>query len=205
MWSVTVKTHPDMPATAATVVFTPPKDNSTEDSNFDKWYQGIEAWRQIQPSITAAGGFAQAAYKKGAFSLGPLFLPGSSDTKQIKSIIAPFISKLEQLGLPYQSNVTSYGDFYSAYTASWNPAIFAVQNAQLGGRIIPKALYADGKGLGEYSGVMRDILLDGALVGELVMTPKDVQQDVSVLPTWRDSQAYVVVFLCGSLIFSLSQ
>ena len=194
VWSVTVKTHPDMAVTGATVTFTP-----AEDGDIDKWYQGVEAWRQIQPSITAAGGYAQAVYQKGYFSLEPLFLPGSSDTRQIEAILAPFISRLTQLGLPFQSNVTSYGNFYSAYLGLWNPAVFAIQNAQLGGRIIPKALYADGRRLQEYNGVMKDFILDGAGVYDLNMTPKDVQQNVPVLSAWRSAQTYVAVYLCVSL------
>ncbi|KAF9645739.1 FAD binding domain protein [Thelephora ganbajun] len=190
VWSVTVKTHPDMAVTGASVVFTP-----AEDNNLDKWFRGVEAWRRIQPSITAAGGYAQAVYQKGYFSLGPLFLPGSSDTRQIETIIAPFISKLKELGLPYQSKVSSYGDFHSAYTALWNPAVFAIQNAQLGGRIIPKALYADDRRLSEYNGFMKDFILDGAGVYDLTMTPKDVQENVPVLPTWRSAQTYVAVYL----------
>lgn len=187
-----------MAVTGAIVTFT-----QAEDDDLNKWHQGVEAWRQIQPSITAAGGYAQAVYRKGNFTLGPLFLPGSSDTKQIETIIAPFISRLKQLGLPYQSNVTSYGDFHSAYLALWNPAVFAIQNAQLGGRIIPKALFADDRRLRDYNEAMKDFILDGAGVYDLTVTPKDVQQNVAVLPTWRSAQTFVAVYLWVSLSFFL--
>ena len=190
VWSVTIKTHPDMPVAGASVVF-----GAASDGNFDTWYQGVEAWFQIQPSITAAGGYALTFYQNNSFALWPLLLPGSPDTSQIEAILAPFLSKLAQLGLPYQANISSYSNFYSAFTALSNPAFFAVQNAQLGGRIIPKSVYADPQKLSQYSGILKSFLLDGAGIFDFTMTPKDVNQNTALLPSWRTSQTSIVVFL----------
>jgi hypothetical protein len=187
---VTTRAHPPVPVSGAIVTF-----QAGGNVTMDAYWAGVNAYRAQVPAITSAGGMSAAIYLGGAFELWPLFLPNGT-TAQIDALLKPFLAKLDELQIPYTHNVMAFPDFFSAYQALENSALFAIQNTQQGGRLLPKSLYSSPDQLTTLDDTIRKMIDDGNGAFDMSVAPKQAWDHPpnAVLPAWRDAQANFVVF-----------
>lgn len=168
---------------------------ATDSVDLDTWWKGVEAYRSIAPNVTAAGGYIQAVFTEGAFQMTPLILPNAT-IEDLQRIIDPFLSQLNQLGIPFQFYNTSVPSFLDAYTSEslFPTSLYDIQNAQVGGRLLPKSIYSSAHQFQQLNNVTRTIVHAGAGGYELVVAPSSPVNN-SVLPAWREAQTTFAIFL----------
>lgn len=194
VWSVTVKTHPDLPTSGAIVVF-----STSPFVSDDQFWEGVNAYRRTVPSITAAGGYTLAVYQGGFFQLWPMLLPNGTES-EVRSILHPFLTSLSSLNIQYTATFHSFDGYLAAYEAMFNSTVFAVANAQIGGRLLLQETWAQNETLSQLNGAIRRIVDDGAGVFDIGVQPGarfagSNPPDNAVLPQWRKALTTLSLFL----------
>jgi hypothetical protein len=117
---------------------------------------------------------------------------------EVTNIMEPFLIKLTTLGIPYTKTITTYPHFFEAYSGSFNTSIFTIQNAQYGGRIIPKSVWDTESSMTTYNLAVRKILVSGGVGSiDLALAPTSDtagHPDNAVFPPWRNAQAHQMLF-----------
>jgi hypothetical protein len=186
-----MKAHPDLSFTSAVVIF-----SMGNTVTFDSWVQGVEAFRSIVPAITSAGGYALYVYAQGYFQLSPAIIRNKTVT-EVANIMEPFLTKLTTLGIPYTKTITTYPNFFEAYSGSFNNSVFMIQNAQSGGRIVPKSVWDTESSMTTYNLAVRKIIASGVGSLDLAFAPTSDaagHPDNAVFPPWRNAQVHQGLF-----------
>ena len=185
VWSITVKIHKDFQVGAASISMN--IGNNTED----EFWQIVDTWHTIVPSVNAASAYAYAYYIKGHFQILPL-LAHNMTAAQAGALLSPLKAKMDSLGFQYNFTTTQYSTYNDAYNNAFPP--WTVGGIQLGSRLIPRDVVENNqKGL---STAIRTIFDDGALIVEAIMNPNLTvagKPDNSVLPAWRPSIIDLVI------------
>ncbi|KAL2817466.1 isoamyl alcohol oxidase [Aspergillus cavernicola] len=114
--SLTVKAFPDFPTAGVVLEF------EADPSNLDPFYQAVEYYHSLVPSITTAGGVAIVRVMNSS----------------ALDLITPLMDRLDQLNITYATNLThspSYVDHCNTLIEP-NPTQL-VYNGQYGGKLIP--------------------------------------------------------------------
>ncbi|KIJ27121.1 hypothetical protein M422DRAFT_271733 [Sphaerobolus stellatus SS14] len=192
VWTATIKAHPDVPITAATVIF-----STSSAVTLDAWFKDVDAYRSIAPSITQCGGYALAVYELGFSQLSPLILPNASRQDAV-NILNTFLKALDSLHIPYNATISSFPGFLEGYTTLSNQTLFAIANAQVGGSLLLESYWKSNSSLEAINNVLKTLISSGAGVYNIVVSPKVPMGGPprnSVFPAWRTTQATVSVFL----------
>ncbi|KAF8254011.1 FAD/FMN-containing isoamyl alcohol oxidase-like protein MreA [Wilcoxina mikolae CBS 423.85] len=108
--SVTVKTY-DTPSVSGAVI----TYNYTETTN-DTFWAGIDAFHSFAPSFGDASIYGYYELSDTKFFIKPLLAPGKT-LQELTAIVAPFLAKLDALGVPYTSSITEHPTFKAGYDA----------------------------------------------------------------------------------------
>lgn len=191
VWSVTVKAHADLPTSGAVVQFA-----MSDTVSLDAFWEGVNAYRRVVPSITAAGGYTLAIYMQGAFQLWPMLLPNGTE-EQARVVLYPFLKTLDGLNIPYTAMFQSFEGYLPAYKALFNSTAFAVANAQIGGRLLLRESWAKNETLKQINDAIRNIVDTGAGAYDIGVQPgaRSIPPDNAVLPQWREAQTTLSLFL----------
>jgi hypothetical protein len=181
VWSVTVKVHPDTPATAVTISFT-----TGSNVTLDTWWDAVNFYHTSTPNYTAAGAFALAYYFPGDFQLQNLFVPNAT-AGHVWTLVHPFLEKLDILRIPYKFTITTHPGHLSAYKNVYGKGVMPVGLNQFGGRLLPARLWEDERAFKKMTKVIRDIVDDGSEIFDVAIRPKTGAHN-AVLPAWRDSE-----------------
>ena len=188
VWSMTVKTFPDMKIAAASLNFT------STNHTLGQFLEAMGARNSLAPNITQAGAWAYAnfvllANNQATFILDSVTGPNLT-VSQLHDFLAPFLQKLKSLGFPYTYNASyhdSYLDAYESVLPVWPVG------GVFGSRLIPrKTIEQDGKGL---LAVEETILRIGDVVSQLIFKadrPSSSNQDNAVLPAWRNNIIHMI-------------
>ncbi|EJD50432.1 FAD binding domain protein [Auricularia subglabra TFB-10046 SS5] len=183
VWSVTARARPDIPTAGAVVTF-----SAGGNISLDAFWAGIAAYRAQVPAIVGAGAMAASIYQNGVFALSPLLLP-NSDADGVRRLLKPFLSAVERLGIPFNATVAEFPGFFPAYSALENPLVFAVQNEQQGGRLIPASVFQNHSQLADLNAAIRKIVDDGAGAFDIAVRRGKAWHHPpnAVLPAWDDA------------------
>ena len=188
VWSMTIKTFPDMKVALANLDFAIDATHTADD-----FFEAINVWNSLAPSIAKAGAYSYTYFSpidaNGVFSMHPLFGPNLTVT-QIDEILAPLLQKLTILDFPFKYNTSTYTTYYEAYTAAFRPWPVG---GLFGSRLIPRDTI-------EHSGekllkTERNIWDMGMTIAHLTFNAHRLigeSPDNAVLPAWRHSDIHLV-------------
>lgn len=177
--SVTVKAHPWMAMSTASLTFLLPEG---EDEASERFYSGIEAFIEQVPSIGDAGVVTVWFITAGSFTLDTAFAPGI-EQKNLDAILSPFLKKLKCLQLKHNYASVQHTSFFRGF--SQQNAV-DVANLNIGGRLIPRSLIkSNNKDLTE---VVRNITSQGAVFsGVSFDVSQHAADSVAANPHWRQT------------------
>lgn len=186
--SMTVKAHTDGVVSAAQISFAP--TNMTQDT----YWMAITAFHANLPSWVDQGGMAAYTILNSFFFLQPLSFPDRTPD-EVRTIIAPFISRLDALNITYALNVTSFPTFLDHFTNYFGPLPYGpYPSAQVqGSRLIPRSVVTTNNAA--LMSTLRDITATGVyeVVGVGVNVSRPPPYANAVLPAWRDALILIII------------
>ncbi|KAL0574411.1 hypothetical protein V5O48_007551 [Marasmius crinis-equi] len=191
VWSVTVKAHQNLPITIASINFT------SEGLTPDTFWQAIDAYQALTPSLTDAKLWAIAQYSPAFFFLNPVFAVNKT-TSEVSALLRPLLDTLDDLGVKYVSAVESHGSYLEAYNTLTFLKTFTVADILIGTRLLPRTLWEDESKLKSLKKTIRGLAESGAIVFEFVQRPTlevGGNPDNAVLPAWRDTERHFATIL----------
>ena len=129
--SLTSKIHPDVPTVGFNLSF------SRTNVSDDRFYEAVTTYHANLPAIVDAGCMSLSLINNESFSLFPLTAPGLS-VGEVLYLIGPFIDKLKDLGIWYQTYIKRFPGYLQEFQAMMAP--IAVGTDQYGGRLIPRSV-----------------------------------------------------------------
>ncbi|KAK4148259.1 uncharacterized protein C8A04DRAFT_24060 [Dichotomopilus funicola] len=179
--SMTVKTFPEAQVGGGTIAFYA-NENPTEN-----FYAAIDAFHAALPDMIASEAMVVYYFTSSFFQIAPLTAYNKT-AAEVQSILAPFVAKLNSMGIVFTSNYTQSATYYDHYNQYFGPlpvGNIQVGIAQYGGRLVPLSAFQNNASA--MSSVAR-------YIAEKNVTWIGVGTDVSrfggdgsnaVLPAWR--------------------
>lgn len=188
VWSMTIKTFPDVKVATATLDFA--LESPHKISHF---FEAIRVWNSLAPNITQAGGYTytyfSSAIANGSFSMYPFFGPNLT-IAQVHTLLEPLLHKLTELEIPFRYNTTSYDSYYNAITKAFRTWTIG---GVLSSRLIPRDTIEQDRG--EFVMIERRIWDLGATIVHLTFNANPhtgIKPNNAVLPAWRQSDIHMV-------------
>ncbi|KAJ5136425.1 FAD binding domain protein [Penicillium atrosanguineum] len=186
--SVTVKTHPEMTTSSATLTF----DGTGVSTEFWKIVQTFVV--DILPLLDA-GAVAIWAISGSIFSLTPISLPGGR-RDQLQEALTPTLALLKQSNISYTYDIQEFPTFWASFQAM-NPHS-NITEAQIGGRLIPRSTVESD--LASLISAIRSIAEEGVVVsGVSLNVSRAAIPFNAVNPAWRDA---AISFVLGTYVIS---
>ncbi|KAJ5180962.1 hypothetical protein N7492_004172 [Penicillium capsulatum] len=180
--SLTVKAHPDTPVAGAGLQFT--AANITAGT----FYKAVQEFHHLLPHMIDQGVTVIYQMTSQFFAISPLTAYNQT-SDDVNAILAPFVSALRRLHVPYKLSVTEYHSYFDHYNKYMGPLPYgnlAVASYQYGGRLIPRGvLEHNSVGL---ASVLRNLTQSGVIavgVGMNVSHPGNVSN--AVFPALRNA------------------
>ncbi len=193
VWSMTIKTFPDIKVGTATLEF-----GIDETHTEDQFFEALGIWNSLAPNITKAGGYTytyfSSAIANGSFTMYPFFGPNIT-VAQIHTLLEPLLNKLTELKFPFQYKTKSYDSYYDAFQNAFQTWTIG---SVLSSRLIPRdTIEQDGK---KFVETERKIWKTGATIVHLTFnanphTDSTSNSQHAVLPAWRQSDIHMVAGL----------
>jgi hypothetical protein len=185
--SLTAKAYPDSRTGGASLSFSAP---------FDQLFEAVSIWQQNLPGIVDAGARMSWAIIQGMFLMNELTIPDKSE-EEVRALLSPFTSYLDESNIQYQLNVTSFPTFYEHAERYLGPlpngAIPAAQ-IQGGAMFSRETVLAHND---ELIDIIRNIVnTTSFLIASFsfnASSPLSPPAPNAVLPAWRDALLYYVV------------
>lgn len=194
VWSMTIKTFPDVKVGTATLEF-----GIDANHDEDQFFEALAVWNTLPPKFNEAGGYTYTYFSptigNGSFAMYPFFGPNMT-IAQINTLLSPLLTKLTQLKFPFVYKTKTYDSYYDAFQNAFQPWMIG---AVLSSRLIPRTtIEQDNNKLVETE---RRFWKLGALMVHLTFnanphgaaTTSDAPR--AVLPAWRQSDIHFVATL----------
>ncbi|KAL4893189.1 FAD/FMN-containing dehydrogenase [Aspergillus ambiguus] len=133
--SVTVKAHPDGTVSGAGLQF------SAANITSDVFFEAVERFHTLLPAMVDAGTTVIYQMTDSVFLINPLTAYNKT-TAEVKTILAPFLRALTDLGIQYTTSYTSYSSYYDHYNKYMGPLPYGnleVSQYNYGGRLLPRS------------------------------------------------------------------
>lgn len=185
--SVTVRAHPDAVFGGASLTF------YTAQNPESVFYDAIQDFHEELPAMVDAGTMVVYYFTSSFFAISPLSAYNKT-ADQVKSILAPFVTKLDSKGVNYTSTYSDFGTYYEHYDKYFGPlpvGSIQVGIAQYAARLIPRSV------VGAIAPTWKAVVQKGATwigVGTNVK-PFDSREKSSVHPAWRDAIVHATLTL----------
>ncbi|RYC54798.1 hypothetical protein CHU98_g11409 [Xylaria longipes] len=133
---VTVKAFPDGEVSTAALTFKI-KASPSEDA----FWSAVETFHSYMPTWLDRNATVAYVYSSGTFSLQPLTLP-DQPADSVHTLLAPFLSRIEDIGVPYTLNITTFPNFLESYAAYQGPLPYGIiPSAEVqASRLLPRSL-----------------------------------------------------------------
>ncbi|KAK2053783.1 FAD binding domain-containing protein [Colletotrichum caudatum] len=177
--SLTVKAHPDAKFGGATLVM------MAADNDKDDFFNAIDAFHEEIAGMVDAGTMVVYYFGSSFFQIAPINAYNKT-ADEVKTILAPFISRLDDLGMKYTvtySEFKSYYDHYDKYFGPLPVGNIQVGIAQYGGRLIPRSNITN---IGSFSRSVAEKGVTFIGVGTDVSKFGNKETN-SVTPAWRET------------------
>nr|WQM87385.1 FAD-linked oxidoreductase [Xylaria grammica] len=185
--SVVVKLHQDMPMTGVQLEF------DLDPQRPEVFYQAVNRYHELIPSITASKGMAIASVSNSSFLLTPLTLPNATRS-DAERLLAPLIRELNDSRVRYSVNITENPSWLEHWRALIKPnPTQLVQNAQYGGWMVPRSVLESNNAA--LQAAIRDVTDAGCIFVGLALDVSRADGAVpnSILPAWRDAAINVIL------------
>ena len=191
VWSMTIKTFPDVKVGTATLDF-----GLDANHTVDQFFEALGVWNSLAPNITKAGGYTytyfSSAIANGSFSMYPFFGPNMT-VAQIHTILTPFLEKLDDLKFPYKYNSTTYNSYYDAFQNAFRTWTIG---SVLSSRLIPrKTIEQENEKLIATERTLWDLGTTTVHITFNANPQHVVDPNSAVLPAWRQSDIHMVAGL----------
>jgi hypothetical protein len=88
----------------------------------DTYWAAVEAFHSFTPSFADAGIFGYYELGNQSWFIKPLVGPGKT-VEEMTAVMAPMVTKFDELGVKYTSNITMHSTFLEGYEALFDPEI----------------------------------------------------------------------------------
>lgn len=190
--SMTVKIYPEGPVGSASLKL----NNTQEDQG--AYLEAMEAWWKILPEIVDTGATALWTIEKDGFNLQSLIAVNKS-ADEVDTMIAPFLSTLDDLSLPYDFSTEESATYYEHYNKINGPLPYGNYPVSMlfDSRFIPRAITGDPARVTNLTETMESVTNgnDEAdwQIGCKALNVKDTEHpDNAVAPFWRDAIAVCI-------------
>lgn len=181
--SLTVKTHPDAKIGGAFLFVLPDQDNP------DTFYEAVQAFHEELPSIVDSGAMVVYYFSKSFFATVPVTAYNRTKA-QTREMFAPFLDKVDSLGLTKLSFYTESENYYDHYKTFFE-FLTTVGGALYASRFIPRDLITDPSIIDAARGIVEQ---DAVFVGVATdVGPFGSNLTNSVNPGWRDAIVHSVL------------
>ncbi|KAF5372522.1 hypothetical protein D9758_005275 [Tetrapyrgos nigripes] len=191
VWSVTVKTHRDLPVTIASLNFT------SDGISQDLYWQAIDAYQAITPNLTDSKLWAFTGYSSSSFSLYPVY--GINKTvAEVTASLRPLLNTLDSMGINYTTGADTYGTYLDAYNSGTIFKSLTVGNALFDTRLLPRSLWDSSEKLASLQKIIRGLVDQNRLVFDFTQSATlEVagHPQNAVHPAWRNSVKYFTMGL----------
>ncbi|THU90643.1 FAD binding domain protein [Dendrothele bispora CBS 962.96] len=191
VWSVTVKAHQDLPVTVASLNFT------SDGISQDLYWQAIDTYQTITPSLTDARIWAFAGYSNSTFSLYPVY--GVNKTvAEVMALLRPLLNTLDSMGINYTTGADTYNTYLDAYNSGTIFKSATVGNIVFDSRLLPRSLWDNSEKLASLQKIIRGLVNQNRLIFDFT---KSATLEVAghpqnaVLPAWRNSIKFFTIGL----------
>jgi hypothetical protein len=192
--SVTMKTYPDGPVAGGQIVLSP-----TNTATNETFWQAVQKFQTHVGSWVDQGAVVVSTLRDGRFQLYPFTLPDRS-AADVRQMMKAWTDELDQLGMPYDIDVTEFDSYYEHYVNYFGPLPFGIfWFAQVqGGRMIPRDLIETSSGLGSLVDLYRYIVSKGYIITANGVNLAKFAQHTSPTgnaanPAWRKALQSVLV------------
>lgn len=189
--SVTIKVYKDMPVSAASWTLDSSKITK------EKFWTATKTWFDRATDNVDAGCYARAKIEPSGsdftFTMQSFFAPNKTAT-QLNSILAPYLSKLTSLNIPFSPKVTEYASFYSAWQAQFPLEPTPDVSTILASRLFPRSNFASETGRNTTFNVLRQTLEAGIPIKALNIGTRGSNPDNAVNPAMRNSVYHVTAY-----------
>ncbi|KAI0386910.1 FAD binding domain-containing protein [Hypomontagnella monticulosa] len=192
--SVTVKAFSDGVLVGAGLTF-----NMTSAPSEDAFWSAIEAFHTSMPTWLQQNATVGYVLAGGILTVQPVTLPSES-VDVASNLIAPLLSTLTALEIPYTYNITAFPTFLDLYSTYYGPLPYGPYGASeiQVSRLLPYSTIMDKGETNALMEVYRNITaLDSSLwiVGTALSLPRTPSAAPSnaVLPAWRDAAIHQMI------------
>jgi hypothetical protein len=184
--SVTVKAHPSISLSTASLSFSLPPNVSESDTKH--FYQVINTFNKQVPAINDAGAVAIWFITAQAFTLSPLFGP-DLQPQDLDKLLQPVLKQLQKTRLSTTYHSEQHTSFLEGFTKQ--PSV-EVSNLNIGGRFIPRRLIQNNTQA--LTSAIRNITAQGAIFsGVSFNVSMHAPDSISANPHWRETAFDAVI------------
>ncbi|PVH81290.1 putative isoamyl alcohol oxidase [Cadophora sp. DSE1049] len=183
--SMTVKTYPDAPVGGAGLQL------SAAYTTKDNFYQAIEQFHSLLPAMVDNGTMVVFYYTDNIFLINPVTAYNKTGD-DVKAILAPFTSALNNLKVPFSVSYTSSATYAAHYQTYMGPLPYGnigVSEYQFGSRLIPRSVVQENNPalIAAYRNVTEAGVLVVGVATDVSAPVKSGGISNAVLPAWRDA------------------
>lgn len=181
--SLTVRAFPDTTIGGATLTI------AAAYTTQDLFNQAVTAFHAMLPNMTDLGASVSYLLTNSALQINPVTVYNSSAEYVQNTVLAPFVTKLAQLGVPalavsYSS--LSYNDHYATYMGPLPNGHLAVESYNFGSRLIPRSVIENNND--GFNTVIRNLTAQGVIAGVSAGSFANAQSASNAAhPAWRSA------------------
>lgn len=187
--SMTVKTFPAVPVTGASL-------NIVQGTSADRFWEGISAFHAAMPAWTDNGASTGYYLTNALLALEPATFPNRTSA-EVTTLMQPLVKQLEQIGVPYTLNITTFPTYLSFFQNYFGPLPYGTYtSAQVqGGRLVPRSVVTSNASNTALSSALRQITSNTNfhVVGVGLDVANTATFPNAVLPGWRKAITTLVV------------
>lgn len=156
----------------------------------DKFWTAAKAWFDRANDNVDAGCYAHAEIEPlgsdFVLTMQPFFAPNKTAT-QLNTILAPYLSKLTSLNIPFSPKVTEYNSFYAAWQAEFPFEPTPNVSTIIASRLIFRSNFATEASRSTTFNVLRQSVESGISVKAINMNTRGTNPDTAVNPALRNA------------------
>ncbi|KAH9881798.1 hypothetical protein J1614_000969 [Plenodomus biglobosus] len=187
--SITIKVHKDMPVSVASWTLDSSKIGKEKfwaatKAFFDRAIDNVDAGTYSYLLLLPTG-------QDFFLVMQPFFAPNKT-ASQLNSILAPYLSRLTALNIPFSPKITEYKSFYPAWQAEFPLEPQSSASSVVSSRLLPRSNFASETGRNVTFNVIRQTAEAGQMLIAFNMATRGNNPDNAVNPAWRNSIYHVI-------------
>lgn len=183
--SMTIKAHKEAVVGGASLSF------YAKDNPQDVFYDGIQAFHEELPAMVDAKTMVVHYFTSSFFMIAPLTAYNKT-ASEVKTILAPFVAKLDAQGINYTASYSESKSYYDHYDKNFGPLPIGniqVGIAQYGSRLIPRNVVAN------ISETWKYVIEKGVTWIGVGTSINPSEESTSVHPAWRKAIVHATLTL----------